>query len=73
MPGKGARERARAKREAWLANYDPGFKCKVCGHSEMVHHLFAGRCIHGDLKPKDGSTCDCQSMDGIALIKGENK
>lgn len=71
MTGAGAKARQKAKREAWLKNYDPGFKCKVCGHSEMIHYYFVGRCIHNEMKPKDGSTCDCQSMDGIALIKGE--
>ena len=71
MAGAGAKARQKAKREEWLKNYDPGFKCKVCGHSEMIHYYFVGRCIHNDMKPKDGSTCDCQSMDGRPLLERE--
>jgi hypothetical protein len=64
--GKGARARQKAKREEWLKNKpSPWFHCKVCKHEEVVHQLFVGYCILPD--------CDCQSMNGIALIKGENK
>lgn len=69
MPGRGARARQAAKRKAWLENYEPpGFKCKGCGHSEMIHNMFVGECLHTMMKPKDGSTCDCKKMDEI---KGE--
>lgn len=66
MTGKGAKARQKAKREAWLKNRPYfGFTCKVCKHEDLMHRLFVGDCILSD--------CDCQSMDGIALIKGENK
>jgi hypothetical protein len=68
MTGKGAKARQAAKRKLWLENYDPGFKCKGCGHSEFVHQNFVGRCCHEAFMPLDGSTCDCQKMDEI---KGE--
>ncbi len=66
MPGAGSRARQKAKREAWLKNMPyPGFICKVCKHEDIMHFMWAGYCIL--------ENCDCQSMDGIALIKGENK
>jgi hypothetical protein len=70
MPGKPSRARALAKREERLANYVWGFKCKGCGHSEAIHLVFTGRCLHEEMQPKDGSKCDCQKMDEL---KGENK
>lgn len=66
MTGAGAKARQRAKREAWRKNRPyAGFICKVCNHEDMVHFMWAGYCIL--------ENCDCQSMDGIALIKGETK
>ena len=38
------------------------FFCKNCGHPDSVHTNWAGKCIHGDLKPKDGLDCDCEQM-----------
>ena len=39
------------------------FFCRHCGHAESVHYFFTGRCIHGELGPKDGTDCDCPKMD----------
>ena len=63
MPGAGSRARQKARREAWLNRPYQGFTCKVCKHPDMTHFMFAGYCIDKD--------CDCQSMDGIVLIEGE--
>lgn len=66
MSGAGARARQKAKREEWRKNRPyPGFTCKVCKHEDMMHFMWAGYCIRED--------CECQSMDGIKLIKGEQK
>ncbi len=66
MTGSGARARQKAKREAWLKNMPyPGFICKVCKHEDMMHRLWAGDCIL--------ENCNCESMDGLALIKGEQE
>lgn len=73
--GKGARARQQAKRKAWLENRPyAGFSCTKCGHPDYIHYMWVGPCIHNESKPLDGSTCDCQSMDGIDLNKkGEDK
>lgn len=39
--------------------------CPNCGHAEYVHEFFVGRCIHGEMKPKDGLDCDCESTKRI--------
>lgn len=39
------------------------FDCTHCGHSEVVHVNYVGPCIHGQLKPRDGTDCDCPRMD----------
>ena len=39
------------------------FSCTHCGHPEYVHFNFVGRCVHGEMKPKDGLDCDCPRMD----------
>lgn len=39
------------------------FDCTHCGHSEMVHVNYVGRCVHGQIGPKDGLDCDCPRMD----------
>lgn len=36
--------------------------CPNCGHPEYVHFMFIGRCCHGEMKPKDGLSCDCQGV-----------
>lgn len=38
------------------------FTCRRCGHPDYVHTNWTGPCVHNDLKPKDGTTCDCQRM-----------
>lgn len=38
------------------------FFCKNCGHADSVHTNWAGKCIHGQLKPKDGLDCNCEQM-----------
>lgn len=68
MPGKGARERAKAKQAARLEASI--IKCPNCGHAEYVHFMFVGACLHGQMKPKDKQDCHCQQ---VSLIKGENK
>ena len=39
------------------------FACTYCGHVDMVHTNWVGRCVHGEMKPKDGLDCDCPEMD----------
>ncbi len=38
------------------------FTCRSCGHIDAVHDLFVGRCLHGEMNPKDGLDCDCEAM-----------
>lgn len=38
------------------------FICLVCGHADYAHVNFVGKCIHGDMKPKDGKDCNCEGM-----------
>ena len=38
------------------------FFCKNCGHPDYAHFMWEGRCIHGEMKPKDGKDCDCKAM-----------
>ena len=68
--GKNSPSRIR-NREKWANMAYRGFSCKECKHPDYVHFMSVGRCIHGEMKPKDGLDCNCQSMDGLALIKGE--
>lgn len=63
MTGRGAWARSRAKLEEKKKNWQPaGFTCRNCGHSEFIHNMIVGECLHNQMKPKDGSTCDCQKM-----------
>jgi len=39
------------------------FFCSFCGHADYIHYMFVGRCIHGEMKPKDGKDCSCPEMD----------
>jgi hypothetical protein len=65
--GKNSPSRIR-NREKWANMPYSGFSCKGCGHPDYAHYMFAGHCIHEEMKPKDNTTCDCQGMDSI---KGE--
>jgi hypothetical protein len=38
------------------------FTCLNCGHDDYAHVNFIGKCMHGDMKPKDGKDCNCGGM-----------
>lgn len=63
MSGKAARARAKAKHEEKLRNAPyGGFNCLKCNHPDYAHFMWVGYCVHSQMKPKDGSTCECKKM-----------
>ena len=39
------------------------FTCRGCGHADYAHVGFVGRCVHGEMNPRDGLGCNCPGMD----------